>query len=240
VAGAGFLLALGAPPASASVITLNPTADALVSSANPSSNYGAAGGLSVAAAGMAKGEFQSVMMFDASSAMSSFDATYGAGKWTIKAVSLQLTAAAPSNPIFNSPSAAGEFSVLWIPDDSWTEGTGKPSSPGTAGVTFNAMPSLAGAEAVGTFSFDGATSGQAAYGFTLASGLLADLAAGHAVSLDLSAADSAASYVFNSREFGTAASRPVLSITATPEPATLALLAAGTALLVRNRRKGRS
>jgi len=241
VAGACLVLATAAPQAGASVITVNPAADAFVSSSNASGNYGKAGGLSVAAAGLANGEFQTVMKFDASSAKSSFDSTYGAGKWTIQSVTLLLTAAEPLNPLFNS-SAAGQFSVRWMQDDSWTEGAGKPASPAATGITYNTLPSFltAGEQALGTFTFGGATSGQTAYDLTLASGFAADLAAGGKVSLRLLAADSGVSYVFNSCDFGTTTSRPVLSITASaPEPGTLALLAAGTLLLARCRRRGR-
>ncbi len=242
VVGMGIVLALGALPATASVMTLNPTADAFVSANYPSNNYGAAGGLSVAASGLPNGEFQSVMMFDASSAKSNFDSTYGAGHWTIQAVTLQLTAAAPNNPIFNA-STAGQFSVQWMQNDSWTEGVGTPNLAGTTGVTYTTLPSFLGAgdQAAGTFSFNGvATSGQTTYGLTLASGLVADLASGSSVSLRLFPADSSVGYVLNSRNFGTAASRPILSITATPEPATLALLAVGTVLLARGKRDKRS
>jgi len=231
VVGIGIVLAMGSLPATAGVGTLNPTADTFVAAGYPSNNYGVAGALSMAASGLAKGEFQSVMMFDASSAKGSFDSTYGVGQWTIQAVTLQLTATAPNNAIFNS-SAAGQFSVQWMQNDSWTEGTGKPVSPGTTGVTYNTLPSFLGAsdQTVGTFGFNGATSGQTTYDLTLASGLVADLAAGSKVSLRLFPADSSVSYLLYSRHGGAG---PILSITATPEPATLALLAVGMLLLAR-------
>jgi hypothetical protein len=239
--GMGIVLALGSLPATASVITLNPAADAFVSASNASNNYGAAGALSAAASGLAKGEFQSYMKFDTSSAKSAFDSAFGAGNWTVQSVTLQLTAASPNNPIFNSPSAAGQFSVTWIPDDSWTEGTGTPSAPGSTGITFSAQPSLVGAAGLGTFSYGGATSGQTTYTLSLASGFAADVSAGNLVSLHLLAADSSVSYVFNSVNNTTAANRPLLSITAlTPEPATFALLAVGTLLLASGKRGKRS
>jgi len=240
VVGMGIVVALWSLPVTASVITLNPTADAFVSAGNASSNYGAAGGLSVAASGLAKGELQSYMKFDTSSAKSAFDTTFGAGNWTVQSVTLQLTAASPNNPIFNS-SAAGQFSATWIPDDSWTEGTGTPSAPGSTGVTFNAQPSLAGAVGLGTFSFSGTTSGQTIYTLSLASGFAADVSGGNLVSLHLLAADSVISGVFYSVNNTTVANRPVLSITAvTPEPATLALLAVGSLLAARGKRGKRS
>src|SRR5262245_59815388 len=45
---------------------LTPTADAFVVAAQPTNNYGGAGALSAAAAGLARGEFQSVLRFDTS------------------------------------------------------------------------------------------------------------------------------------------------------------------------------
>jgi len=71
------LTLLLAVPAHAATFALNPSADAFVTT-GPSgnltaNNYGAAGGLSVAASGLAKGEFQSVLRFDLSGAKTAFD-----------------------------------------------------------------------------------------------------------------------------------------------------------------------
>jgi hypothetical protein len=239
--GMALLLGLGAWPAAAGVITLNPVGDAFVSAANPLYNYGGAGALSVAAGGLAKGEFQGYMKFDTSSAKRSFDSLFGVGLWQIESVTLQLTAGSPNNPIFNSPSAAGAFSLAWIPDDSWIEGTGNPSSPAFTGVTYNAPPSWAGEVGLGLFNYGGATSGQTIYSLSLASAFASDVSAGNLVSLHFAAADTGLSYVFNSGNNSTVANRPLMSITAvTPEPASLALLAAGTLVLVRRKRSPRS
>src|SRR3954466_1791264 len=81
--------------AGAAVVSLNPVADAFVSSANPNSNYGGAGALAISAAGLPKGEFQSLVKFNLAVAKTTFDATFGPGEWMLDAVSLQLTAAAP-------------------------------------------------------------------------------------------------------------------------------------------------
>ena len=103
-----LLLAL---PAYSATVTLNPAADAFVT-AGPTgnlsgNNYGAAGALSVAASGLAKGEFQSVLRFDLSGAKTSFNSQFGAGQWSIQSITLSLTATAPNNAIFNA-SAAGQ------------------------------------------------------------------------------------------------------------------------------------
>ena len=129
----------------AATFSSNPSADAFVAS-GPSgnlsiNNYGGAGAICVAAPGLAQGEFQSILRFDLSSAKASFDSQFGAGLWTIQSVTLQLTATAPNNAIFNS-SAAGQFVLSWMQNDSWTEGAGTPSAPATTGVTFATLPSF--------------------------------------------------------------------------------------------------
>jgi len=237
--GLALILAL---PLDAATVALNPVADAFVT-AGPSgnlsgNNYGAAGALSVAAPGSPKGEFQSVLQFDLSGARSAFDTQFGAGQWSLQSISLTLTATSPNNSIFNATSA-GQFSVSWMQNDSWTEGTGTPGSPTTTGITYSSLPSFtsAGDEALGTFSFNGATNGTATYTLNLTPGFSADAEAGDLVSLRLFAADSAVSYLFDSRNFGTASARPVLSIVAVPEPGLVSLVATGVALVIGGRRR---
>jgi hypothetical protein len=188
-------------------------------------NYGGAGSLSVAAQGLPQGEQQSVLQFNLGAAASAFDAQFGAGQWSVQSVTLQLTATSANNPIFNAP-AAGSIGVSWMKNDSWQEGVGTPTTPGTAGLTFTSLrSSFIGAqdENLGTFQFNGATSGASVYTLTLTPGFISDLAAGNNVSLRLFAADSTVSGVFNSRNFGTAANRPLLTVEAVPEPGTVAL-----------------
>src|SRR5258705_2133501 len=106
----------------AATFSLNPGADAFVAT-GPSgnlknNNYGGAGGLSVAAPNLSQGEFQSVLQFGLSGAKSSFDSQFGVCQWSIQSVTLQLTATAPNNPIFNA-SAAGQFTLSWMQNDGW-------------------------------------------------------------------------------------------------------------------------
>jgi hypothetical protein len=113
-------------------------------------------------------------------------------------------------------------------NDAWVEGTGGPSAPTSDGVTFNTLPSFLNAadEAIGTFTFPGGTSGSNTYTLDLTNGFATDLAAGNNVSLRLLAADSSMSYLFNSRNFGTVANRPLLTVNAVavPEPTSVAML----------------
>jgi len=233
---AGVLSLLLGLPVYSATFTLNPSMDAFVTT-GPSdtlsgNNYGGAGALDVAALGLAKGEFQSVLQFDLSGARASFDTQFGAGQWNIQSITLSLTPTSPNNAIFNS-SAAGQFGVSWMQDDSWTEGTGTPAAPTATGITFFSLPSFisTGDESLGTFSFGGGTSGTAPYPLSLTPGFLSDASAGNLVSFRLFAADNAVSYLSDSRNFGTASARPLLTIVAIPEPAALPLLAVGAGLL---------
>ena len=239
IAASVLSLLLGLPVYSAT-FTLNPSMDAFVTtgpSGNLSgNNYGGAGALSVAAPGLPNGEFQSVLQFNLSGAVTSFNTQFGAGQWNIQSITLSLTATSPNNAIFNS-SAAGQFGISWMQNDSWTEGTGTPAAPTTTGITYSSLPSYTGAgdESLGTFSFAGGTSGSATYTLSLTPGFLADASAGDLVSFRLFAADTAVSYLFDSRNFGTASARPLLTVVAVPEPAALPLLAVGAALLFRRK-----
>jgi hypothetical protein len=171
-----------------------------------------------------------VVRFDTSGAKSSFDSLYGAGLWSVQSVTLQLSAAAPNNAVFNANNA-GSFGLTWMQNDGWTEGTGNPNTPGTSGITYSILQSTfinSGAdEGLGTFGYDGSASGTFTYTLSASSGLVSDLLAGDLVSLRLSSADSTVSYLFDSRSFGTATDRPLLSINAVPEPPTAALLVLG-------------
>jgi hypothetical protein len=225
---AAALLALSSLVARSATFSLNPTLDAFVTpgatGSLSSSNYGGAGALSVAAAGSPQGEFQSVLQFNLATAKSSFDAQFGAGLWTLQSVTLQLTAVAPNNAIFNA-AAAGQFSLSWMQNDSWTEGTGNPGAPGSTGIIFSTISNFVSAadETLGTFSYNGATTGSSISTLNLTPAFSTDILTGNNLSLRMFAADSYVSYLFDSRTFGTASARPLLTITAVPEPSVLAI-----------------
>jgi hypothetical protein len=205
-----------------------------------SNNYGGAGALSIAAPGSPKGEFQSVMMFNFAAAKSSFDAQFGAGQWSIQSVILTVSNAAPNNNIFNS-SAAGNFEVSWMQNNSWIEGTGTPNAPALTGISFSTISNFvsAGDESLGAFSYDGATSGRVSYSLNLTPGFSADALSGGLASFRFFAADNSISYLFNSENFQQASGRPILTIVAVPEPAALGLGALGLAVAGCRRRASR-
>jgi hypothetical protein len=238
-AAALILLAVASAPLAAhgASFAVNPTSDAFVTTGPTDNlsgnNYGGAGAVSLSAPGLPKGEFQSVLRFDLAGAVAAFDTAFGAGQWTLESVTLQLTATSASHPIFNTPTA-GLFQIWWMQADSWLEGTGAPAAPGSTGITFRSLQSTfigAADEALGTFAFDGSTSGAFSYSLGLAPGFGADVLARNTVSLRLFAADGSASGVFYSRSFGTAAGRPLLTVVAVPEPDPLALGGLGLVLV---------
>jgi hypothetical protein len=233
-----------ASPVQAVTFDLNASADAFVTTGPggslSSSNYGGAGALSIAAPGSTKGEFQTVLKFDLGPARTSFDTQFGAGQWNLQSVKLTLAASAPLNPIFNS-SAAGQFAVNWMQNDSWVEGTGGPAAPSATGINFTTLQSsfIGGSdEGLGTFSYNGSTTGTASYTLNLASGFASDVTAGNNVSFRLFAADATVSYLFNSRNFPDATLRPMLSIEAlaVPEPGYTAFVFLVMAILYGRRR----
>jgi hypothetical protein len=206
---------IAAPCAAADVATLTPVADVFVAESHPDSNFGGAGALAVAVHGLARGEFQSLLRFDAAPAAAAFDMAFDPGQWTIQSATLRLNATPPANQIFN-PQAAGQFEVTWMQNDSWVEGTGMPNSPTTDGVTFNTLPAFITPQdqSLGVFDFDGSTSGPATYQLTLTDAFVSDAAAGGLVSLRASAVGASIAYLFNSRSFMMLANRPQLALTA--------------------------
>lgn len=241
-----ILLASAALTAGASSVTENPIADAFVTTGASgnlvNSNYGGGGVLGVSAAGQPQGEFQSVLEFDLSVIRNSFNSQFGVGGWTVQSATLQLTAAPSNNPVLNMPSA-GMFGLSLMQNNSWTEGSGTPASPGSTGITYNSLQPLINSavdQSLGTYSFNGATSGANIYSLSLTPGLIADIMSGSDATLRAFAEDANINYLFNSRSFGTASSRPMLTITASPEPGAWALLAVSLAAVWRWPRRTRN
>jgi len=226
-------------------VSTSSSQDAFVRSATPGNSYGAAGNLAISglvatnASGVQQGQFDSFLRFDASSAVSQFNSTYGAGQWTIASVTLTLTElAAPANAVFNR--GVGQFEVRWIGNDSWVEGNGTPMSPGTTGVKWNDEPSVLNSgvdQTLGTFVNPG-TNGLVTLTLNLPASFLSDVSAGGLVSLFMTApTNSTVGFTVISKDDTGGSSRwPTLSITAIPEPGTAGLVVvAGLAFWVRGR-----
>lgn len=208
-------------------------------------NYGGTGALAIAPASSTKGEFQSLVMFDLAPALALFDTAYGAGNWQITSITLTLAGnfgvqgAQPNNAIFNAINT-GTFAIEWLSDDSWTEGTGNPSAPGVTGVTYDSLGSLLAGnrEVLGGFTFvPPGNNVPVTWTLNLEDDFMADAMAGNDLSLRFYATDNSVGYLFNSRSFGS--NRPLINVTAVPEPTGAMLFAGGILALaaVRSRRR---
>ncbi|MDR3404439.1 MAG: PEP-CTERM sorting domain-containing protein [Chthoniobacter sp.] len=262
------LCALAPASAWATSVTLPTVADTFVTSADPSNNYGAAGAMEISAPGSSAGELQTLLMFNLSSAVTTFNATYGAGNWSIDSITLQLgtnfgtQGQTVNNPIFNNINA-GLFKIDLLANNNWAEGTGTPmsntvpSNPPVNGATFGSLGllesgsdvTLTNASTLGsTFTYTpvGATNPPtvpaALYNIGLNSNLVSDITSGGLASFRMYAGDTGVSYLFNAKEFPTTANHPELIIDAvpTPEPATASLFIFGALVGVALRRPRRS
>ena len=125
-----LLLAAALPvPISAAPTTVGQKveADTYVSSGQPTSNFGTMGAMMIAVPTSAQPRTEeSLIRFDTTALKSSFDATYGAGNWTVTLVTLKLfsnfstAGQQPNNSSFNKI-AAGGFEFDWLSNDSWSE-----------------------------------------------------------------------------------------------------------------------
>jgi len=187
-------------------------------------NFGGAGTLVVAPAVSVKGEFQSVLRFNLSNAVSMFNTNFGAGNWMINNISLTLTSnygsngLQPNNDMFPVISG-GNFVIEWLSNDSWVEGNGTRNFPATEGVTYDSLTVtdlLSGAHAIlctNTYTPPG-NNVPVTYTLPLDTNLLADVSGGGDVSLLFYAADNQIGYLFNSHSYGRG-NEPLINVTAT-------------------------
>jgi hypothetical protein len=233
---------------------INTSSGSFLSADGPTLNYGSAGTFAIAPASAAKGEFDSVLMFNTSAAVSQFNGLWGAGNWAITGLMLSLASNFPTqgesinNPIFNNINT-GTFGIDWLADNNWSAGSGGGMGgtgyPNNSSVSFDYIPTLFanGSDSLGlyTYSPPGNQSYQN-YSLPLDGNLVSGAEAGGAVSLYFYAPTSSQiGYLFNSQNF--ASNHPELTLTATPtpEPATFALLTmAAAGLWVARRQKRKS
>ena len=232
----------------ASVTINDSTADAFLSAANPTLNYGTAGTLTIASASAAKGAFDSVVMFSTAAAYNQFNSTYGAGNWLVTGMTLSLASssfgtsgAIPTSQILNTVEG-GNFGIDWLGNNSWVEGTGNGNGAANGAVSFNSISTLfsAGSDTLGTFTYTPpGNNTYASYALPLDANLVSDAAAVSALSLYFFAADNPDSYLFNSKD--NSSDHPELTITAAavPEPAGFTILSSILAgwLVLRRRQR---
>jgi hypothetical protein len=239
---AALVLCLGWAGSAQVTYTTTTVADAFLCTGSPENpelngadlsglNFGAAGTLAVAPAASPKGEFQSVLRFDLSEAVTLFDSTFGSNHWLIGGISLQLTSndgaagVQPKNGLFPVING-GQFVIEWLSDTNWAEGTGTPNLPTTDGVCYDSIPTLLTGPTdilcTNTYTPPG-TNVPVIYPLPLNSNLVASIAAGGEVSLLFYAADEQIGYLFNSHEFG-GSNVPLINVVAVP---LLEILSAG-------------
>jgi hypothetical protein len=185
-------------------------------------NFGAAGVLYIAPPTSPNGEYQSVLKFNLAAATNLFNATYGPN-WCISAISLRLTGNAaapgeqPQNLSFN-PIKGGNFVIEWLADDNWVEGTGRPISPTTDGVTYASLPALLAEThdilCTNTYTPPG-DNVPVIWPLPLDQNLVNNIVAGGPVSFRFYAADNQISYLFNSHNYGNG-NQPLINVTAIP------------------------
>ena len=136
-----------------------------------------------------------------------------------------------SNSVIIATNVAGPFEVDYMADSNsgWPEGTGTPAAPTTNGITYTSMNStyLNGSEpSLGSYTFNNSGSTQS-YSLGLGSGLINDINSGIVGSLHLFPTNSSTVYTFNSENFTSPSSHPMLTVdaVAAPEPASLGLIA---------------
>jgi hypothetical protein len=205
-------------------------ADTFVSSGQPTMNFGALGAMEIASptSGQNRTE-ESLMQFNAAAIKSTFDSDYGAGNWTVTAVTLKLfsnfptAGQQPGNSSFNKI-AAGGFQFDWLSDDNWSE----------SAVTWNNLPNLLPGTAtneldsLGTFNWAADGSASQTWTLTLDTNLVNDIQAGDAVTvLGQPTSGSTVGYLFNTLNNNPGYLNVTAQSTQAPEPAGAALAGCG-------------
>ena len=222
-------------------------ADTYFSSGQPAVNFGTMGAMMIAAPTIAQPRTEeSLIRFDTAEIKSALDANYGAGDWTITAVTLSLLSNVstagqqPGNSSFNKI-AAGGFELDWLSNDNWNEAT----------MTWNTLPTVLPGSggntlaSVGSYFWAADGSSSQTWSLNLESELVSDIANGGKVTLlGQPTGGSTVGYLFN-----TLSSNPAyLNVTAdrtaaVPEPSTMAmaLVVSGLAgfVAVRGRKNAR-
>jgi hypothetical protein len=211
--------------AQTATVSVATDADSFVRSFAPTSNYGAAGALSVSGAaavnalGAQNGLFDTLIRFPASNVVAFLDGALGAQDWIITEARLAVTEmAVPDNAIFNR--GVGAFEIRWIASDGWIEGTGTPKTPTSDGVTWQDLPAILNSnldESLAVFTNSGAD-GQITFSLALTGRFIDALRQGEELCLYLTARSPQVGFTFNSRNFGNTNAQPMLAVRAAANP----------------------
>ncbi len=208
--------------------TVGSVADTFVRGEDAFATFGSAGAMhvsgdaSVNALGAPQGVAEAWLRFDMAPAVARFDSAFGIARWELVSATLRIDGVgAPTHPMFNR--GAGLVQVLWVANDTWTEGTGKPIAPGTvvgSNLSYHAAQSRLD-PAVDEFvaSFDhSAESGVVDLPLQLTAGFAADLEGAGEATIVLTTNDPGVGLTFHSRSWSGVAGRPTLKLVAQPAP----------------------
>ncbi len=204
--------------------TLTPTQDGFTREQAPTINLGGGGAIHVAGSAAlnvtdeAQGVADAFIMFNAADAVAFFNAQFGDLNWDLTGVTLTLNeVGAPNNGIFSR--GVGTFDILYVANDDWSEGPGRPSTQVEAEsnqLSFTSgralLNELADAN-LGSASNSGMDSAST-YELDVAFELAVDVANGGDITLYLVATDVNTGATFRSANRADEAEHPMLTLTA--------------------------
>lgn len=217
---------LAANVAIAETVALTASRDGFVREQAPTLNYGGAGSLCIAginsvnASGEPRGRFDTLIEFDSADVIATLNTTYAAGGWNLTGLQLRVSEqGAPQNPLF--PRGAGPAQCAWMPNATFTEGSGTPTNPLVGlgdDLTWNHLQFLltqSPEQVMGELAGAG-SDGPRICDLPISGGFAQSLRAGQTVTLHLSPMTASLGFTFQSRNFFDPQLRPMLMITVEP------------------------
>jgi hypothetical protein len=202
-------------------------------------NFGTLAAMEIAAPTIAQNRTEETLLgLNTASLQSSFNAQYGAGGWTVTAVTLTFfsnvstAGVQPNNHSFNQI-AAGGFELDWLSDNNWSQtaitwNTLSGILPGTGG---NTLASL------GDFVYPANGSASSTWTLNLDPNLVNAIGNGAQITiLGQPTAGSTVGYLYNTISFDPAVMN--VTVTSVPEPATVTLALIGLAGFAGSRKQG--